>query len=196
MTSSPRKTPRVLGARCTAGFDIMLTCRKATAADIPAVCQIYADVHTVEESGPVTTGWKRETYPVRETAEEALARDDLFVQETGSIITGTAIINRIQVDVYEGAPWRYPAPDEEVMVLHTLAISPKAARQGLATDFVDFYARYALEHGCRYLRIDTNEKNAPARALYKKLGFAEVSVAPCTFNGLEGVRLLLLEKKL
>lgn len=174
----------------------MSTYRKATATDIPAVCQIYGDIHTAEESGPVTTGWKRDIYPVRATAEAALERGDLFLQESGGVITGAAVINRQQVDVYENAPWQYPAPEEEVMVLHTLTISPKASGKGLGRDFVGFYERYALEHGCRYLRIDTNEKNAPARALYKKLGFAEITVVPCTFNGLEDIRLMLLEKRL
>ena len=41
---------------------------------------------------------------------------------------------------------------------------------------VDFYECYAMEHGCRYLRMDTNEKNTVARTLYKKLGYEEMEI--------------------
>ncbi len=170
--------------------------RQATQEDIQAVSRIYADIHTAEEAGRAATGWKRETYPVPATAEAALNRGDLFVGEDGGAVFASAIINRAQVDVYEGAPWRHAAPPDQVMVLHTLTVAPKTSRRGYGTAFVRFYERYALENGCRYLRMDTNAVNAPARALYKKLGYEEIGIVPCTFNGIPNVRLVLLEKRL
>ena len=59
-----------------------------------------------------------------------------------------------------------------------------------------FYEDYAAENGCKYLRMDTNEKNTNARRLYKKHGYREADILPCTFNGIEGVRLVCLEKML
>ena len=44
------------------------------------------------------------------------------------------------------------------------------------------------------LRIDTNAKNANARRLYAYLGYRETGIAPCTFNGIDGVALVCLEK--
>lgn len=168
--------------------------RKAERADIPAIAEIYADIHTAEESGKTSTGWIRSIYPTRKTAEQSLERGDLFVAEDNGIIVGTAIINQQQVDVYEKGNWSYDAPDAEIMVLHTLVISPKYSGKGYGSGFVRFYEEYALSHNCRYLRIDTNAKNARARAMYKKLGFQEIGIVPCVFNGIEGVQLVLLEK--
>lgn len=37
---------------------------------------------------------------------------------------------------------------------------------------------------------------AAARKLYKKLGYWESDIVPCTFNGTEGVQLVCLEKYL
>lgn len=82
------------------------------------------------------------------------------------------------------------------MVLHTLVISPRAARRGCGQVFVAYYEAFAKNAGCRYLRLDTNAKNARARAMYKKLGYREIGVIPTVFNGIEGVSLVLLEKKL
>lgn len=62
--------------------------------------------------------------------------------------------------------------------------------------FVRFYARRARALGCTVLRIDTNAKNAAARRLYARLGFREAAIVPCTFNGITGVELVCLEKRL
>ena len=59
-----------------------------------------------------------------------------------------------------------------------------------------FYEEYALQNNCKYLRIDTNEKNKVARKIYKSLGYEEIGMIPCTFNGVEGVNLVLIEKYL
>ena len=174
----------------------MSTIRKAARADLDAVCRIYDQIHTAEERGEAAIGWQRGVYPERETAEAALTRGDLFVQEQNGEIVGTAILNQNQVDSYAGANWRYDAPDSEVMVLHTLVIDPEAKSRGLGREFAAFYEGYALAHGCRYLRIDTNARNARARRFYQKLGYAEIGVVPCTFNGIAGVQLVLLEKRL
>jgi len=100
------------------------------------------------------------------------------------------------VDVYEGAPWEHPAKDEEVMVLHTLSVSPEHGRRGIGSAFVKFYEDYAKENGSPYLRMDTNARNLTARRLYQKLGYKEIGVVPCNFNGIPGVQLVCLEKKL
>jgi len=173
-----------------------MTIRPAAPEDISAVASIFSEVHDAEAAGITTTGWLRDIYPVRATAEAALNRGDLFVQEDNGCIVGTAIINQIQVDVYEGAPWKHPAEAEQVMVLHTLAISPKAARRGYGRAFVAYYETYAREKGCPCLRMDTNARNNIARALYKSLGYEEIGIVPCVFNGIPGVGLVLLEKHL
>ena len=174
-----------------------MTFRKAKEDDLDKIEQIYSDIHTAEEAGQVTIGWNRAIYPTRATAEQALQRDDLFVGlDDNNDIVGVAIINQQQVDIYYQGNWRYPAEDSQVMVLHTLVISPKHFGKGYGTEFVRFYERYALENNCPYLRMDTNEINQNARALYKKLGYEERGILPCTFNGIKNVNLVLLEKSL
>ena len=170
--------------------------RKAQEKDILSIAMIYSDIHTGEERGESSIGWIRSVYPTESTARQALARDDLFVAEEEGRIVGAAIINQQQVDVYEGANWEYSAPAHQVMVLHTLVISPSVARAGYGTAFVKFYEEYALSQGCPFLRMDTNARNTRARALYKKLGYREADIVPCVFNGISGVNLVLLEKRL
>lgn len=167
--------------------------RQANTADLDAIEKIYDEIHAAEENGDITTGWLRGIYPTRNTAEESIRRGDMFVLEDGDIL-GAGIINKIQVDVYSGAPWEYD--EDAVCVLHTLVISPQAAGKGYGRALIEFYEQWAKQHDLPELRIDTNARNKAARAMYRKLGYKEIGIVPTVFNGIPGVDLVLLEKHL
>ena len=173
-----------------------MTIRRAARADVARVARIYEEIHDEEEAGRACIGWVRGVYPTEATAQAALERGDLFVMEDAGRVVGAAIINQTQCAGYESAPWRYPAADAEVMVLHTLVVSPEAAGRGCGRAFAAFYEDYARERGCRYLRMDTNARNSRARTLYGKLGYREAGVIDTPFNGISRVPLVLLEKAL
>ena len=168
--------------------------RKATVADIDRIEELYHEIHTEEEAGNTSVGWIRSVYPTRQTAESAVAAGDMFVLEEDGLVVAAARINKEQVPEYEQAAWSLQAVPEDVLVLHTLVVSPKEKAKGYGTRFVRFYEETARQMGCRHLRMDTNAKNAVARALYRKLGYKEVSVVPCVFNGIPSVLLVCLEK--
>ena len=168
--------------------------RKATAADVDCIEALYNEIHTQEEAGNSTIGWMRTVYPTRKTAPEAVVAGEMFVLEQENAIVAAARINKQQMPEYAEAAWSVKAPSHEVMVLHTLVVSPKEKGKGYGTCFVKFYEDMARREGCRYLRMDTNAKNTVARALYQKLGYREVSVVPCVFNGIPSVSLVCLEK--
>lgn len=169
--------------------------RKAKNSDIEAIEKIYDRIHECEDAGKLTTGWLTGVYPVRATAEAALSREDLFVYEDDGKILAAAIINQTQVDVYYDCDWRYKVTDDKVCVLHTLVVEPSAAGRGIGTEFVKFYEEYAEKLSCTALRMDTNARNTAARSLYKKLGYIETDIVPCVFNGIPGIKLVLLEKE-
>ena len=170
--------------------------RKAVKDDIDSIAEIYEKVHDAEEGGEVFTGWLRGIYPTRKTVEDALNRDDMFVIEDEGNVAAAAIINQLQVDVYKNVPWRHCVKDDEVMVLHTLAVDTSKYNKGYGRRFVAFYEEYARAHGCTELRMDTNVINTKARRLYNKLGYEEMGIEENTFNGIPNVRLVCLEKYL
>ena len=172
------------------------TIRPADRDDLPGIARVYDEIHTWEEAGKGTIGWNRKVYPTAETARAALSRGDIYVLTVGGEVAGTAIINASQVDVYAQGDWSYPARDEEVLVLHTLVISPRMGGKGLGKAFVAYYEDLARKRGCKALRMDTNARNEKARGMYQHLGYREAGIIPCTFNGLPGVDLVLLEKRL
>lgn len=141
-------------------------------------------------------GWVRGVYPTRQTALDAIQAGDMFVAEENGRPGGHRQdqpgagprVRRGRLD-----PGRPPGTGHGTP--HPGGGPPGQGR-GYGSRFVAFYEAYALEHGCRYLRMDTNERNASARALYRNLGYREVSIVPCAFNGIPGVQLVCLEKTL
>ena len=170
--------------------------RLATLQDIPDVVAIYDALHTLEERGKAVIGWRRGVYATRKHAMEALEAGQLYVDDQDGLIQAAAKINQTQEPAYFAVSWAYPAPPEQVLVMHTLVVSPAAQGKGCGTRFVKFYMELARQMGCACLRIDTNARNQVARRLYAKLGFREAGVIPTCFNGLPGVDLVCLEKKL
>ncbi len=84
----------------------------------------------------------------------------------------------------------------ELGSLHTLVISPAARGKGYGRAFIRLYQEYAMQHGCTEFRIDTNERNLAARAMYSKYGYQEINVVSTVFNDIPGVNLVLLEKQI
>ena len=68
------------------------------------------------------------------------------------------------MDVYADGDFIYEAPDDKIMVIHTLTVDPKAAGKGIGSAFVDFYEKLAKQENCIALRLDTNARNTGARA--------------------------------
>lgn len=168
--------------------------RKATEIDIPAVAAIYDALLDREERGELTTGWTRGVYPTAQTARDALAAGTLYVLEDGGRVTAAAKIDQTQMEQYARCAWRYDAAPEQVLVLHTLVVDPTVKGKGYGTAFVAFYEQLGRDTGHPCLRIDTNARNTPARALYAKLGYTEAGIVAGTFNGIPGVQLVCLEK--
>ena len=170
--------------------------RKATAADTAAIVALFDAIHTEEEAGRTTTGWLRDVYPTGKVVETGLGRNDLYVMEEAGAIVATCRINAEQVDCYFGAPWLYAAAPEQVLVMHTLVVDPRQKGRGYGTAFIAYYEDLARKQGCTVVRIDTNARNVQARRLYAYLGYHEADIVPTVFNGIPGVGLVLLEKKL
>ncbi len=170
--------------------------RKANRQDIDAVALIFEHIIEEEEKGNCTTGWQRGVYPTRNTAIAALEKDELFVMEEDGAIVAAMRLNKDQVPEYQNCQWEYVAADDQVMVMHTLVVEPSVKKQGYGRKMIEFYERYARENHCPYLRIDTNAKNSRARAIYKSCGYKEIGITECSFNGITGVNLVCIEKKL
>ena len=78
--------------------------------------------------------------------------------------------------------------------LNTLAVGKAYLRSGAATALVGKLVEYAAKSLCREIDLEVNEHNAPAIALYRRLGFEIVGKRPKFYNNTDAA--LLMRKTL
>lgn len=67
----------------------------------------------------------------------------------------------------------FVAVDLEIAMIHAIEVLASHRRMGAARLLIEGAARFAADHGARWLTLAVAEANAPARALYDRLGMAE-----------------------
>jgi [ribosomal protein S18]-alanine N-acetyltransferase len=58
--------------------------------------------------------------------------------------------------------------------LYSIAVDPRVGRRGIGRALMAACERFALAHGCSALRLEVRRDNAPAIALYERLGFLPI----------------------
>lgn len=171
--------------------------RPACSADLSAVAQIYEEILDQEDQRPVSyTNWQRGKYPTLDTARAALEAGTLFVGEENGTIFAAVNLNGIQLPEYDRIPWQFEADREQVMVIHTLVISPRFSGHGKAREMVAFCEEEGRRQGKTVMRLDTYEGNHPANAMYPKLGYRFAGHARFLFQGFLDEVLNCYEKQL
>lgn len=170
--------------------------RKATAADLPQIGEIYEAIFDKEDQGPVYTNWLRGTYPTVDSARQVLEAGTLYVGEENGVLWGVVNLNGVQLPEYDQIPWTIPAEREEVGVIHTLCIHPAQSGKGLAKRMVAFCEETARAQGKTVIRLDTWEGNAPTNHLYPSIGYGFAGSTEFFFQGYIREILNCYEKKL
>lgn len=174
----------------------MTEIRKAVPEDLDAVAGIYEELFTFEKLHGSTSNWKAGVYPTRKTAEAALAAEDLYVLTKDGRVLASMRLNTEEPDEYRNVPWKIPAEEGKVLVIHTLCVSPSAKGQGLATKMLSFAEDFARKNHLPVSRIDTWAHNEPAKTLYQKNGYTIAGYARMLLAGLIDEDQVFLEKSL
>lgn len=171
--------------------------RPARPDDLPAVARIYEEILDQEDSrGLSYTNWQRGKYPTLNTARNALESGTLFVMEEQDQLLGAVILNSTQLPEYDLIPWQFEAAPDQVMVIHTLVISPRFSGLGKAREMVAFCEEEGRRQRKTVMRLDTYEGNVPANAMYPKLGYRFAGHARFLFQGFLDEVLNCYEKSL
>ncbi len=171
--------------------------RPACLNDLPAVAQLYEEILDQEDQRPVSyTNWQRGKYPTLDTARAALQAGTLFVGEEDGVVFAAVILNGVQLPEYDLIPWQFEAQAEQVMVIHTLVVSPRFSGRGKAREMVAFCEEESRRQGKTVMRLDTYEGNLPANTMYPKLGYRFAGHAQFLFQGFLDEILNCYEKKL
>lgn len=60
---------------------------KASHEDAEHIAQLYSVIHDAEENGQITIGWKRNVYPTKQTAIDAIGKENMFLSKDNDEIS-------------------------------------------------------------------------------------------------------------
>ena len=80
-------------------------------------------------------------------------------------------VTMYQSEDYHAIDWLQQVADDEVAVIHILAVSPDYQGKGIGSEMIREAIRIALSKGMQAIRLDALASNTPAHKLYERLGF-------------------------
>lgn len=144
--------------------------RMATANDMDAVEHLYNDLNDYLATHENYPRWKKGVYPIREDAEEALAKGSLYVAIADGKVAGTVVYSSDQENAYQTVKWQI-AFDVPVLIICKLAVLPEFFGCGVGKALLDYAEVIGRQQGAKAIRLDVYEENLPAVRLYEKCDF-------------------------
>jgi ribosomal protein S18 acetylase RimI-like enzyme len=168
----------------------MLRIEKAKLEDFQAIMYVFRECTEALLNANIYQ-WDG-TYPTVEIFQNDISEGNVFViKEKGNTIA-TITLNNQQDEQYNAINWKYPS--EKVLVVHRLAVSPKAQGKGLGKLLCEFTETYGLENGFEVIRLDAYSGNPISSVMYEKLNYHRAEEF-CWFHGNE-LPFYCYEKKL
>ena len=167
----------------------MLTTRRATAPDLPAILALVRRVVPLMQANG-NFQWTAD-YPNAEVFTTDIARQHLWVAELDGAVAGVAALTQDQDAEYAQADWDATEP---ALVTHRLAIDPAAQGRGVALALLARAEMQAVAQGLKALRVDTSAENAATQRLFPKLGYRFAGEITLAFR--PGLRFFCYEKRL
>ena len=80
-------------------------------------------------------------------------------------------VTMYQSEDYHAIDWSQQVADDEVAVIHILAVSPDYQGKGIGSEMIREAIRMAKSKGMQAIRLDALASNTPAHKIYERLGF-------------------------
>lgn len=148
---------------------------KGNMKDLDELETLYNELNDALAAGINYPGWLRGVYPVRESAEEGLKEDCLYVARCNGKIAGTIKLSHKPEEAYHTVSWKSEDDYERIAVVHTLAVHPEFRGCGIGKALMDFSIDHCKKAGLSSIRLDVYEKNMPAIRLYEGSGFEYIA---------------------
>ena len=111
----------------------MINYRRLTKTDLPQVIAFYKDACDHQQFDQYSPDWTWGVYPSEQSLEESL--NDLFIgafDDDGTLL-GAGILTKGEDPDYPSEAWKIPATDDQIAILHLLAVGPAARGKGVAS---------------------------------------------------------------
>ncbi len=126
--------------------------------------------------------WQNE-YPTLETVKQDIKDKTLYGYYDKELdnrkCLGAVCISTFQDEEYKEIDWK--GPDDNVIVIHRLAVNPDYQSKGIARLLMDFAEELAKKENYSAIRLDSYSQNKRALKFYKNRGYKKRG--ECFFTG-------------
>lgn len=137
-----------------------MTLYQATFEEDDAIQAFYDDVTARTPDMSLYARWSKGKHPTADGIRSYIKEGSMYLYKEQGVIVGAMAVTMYQGEDYHAIEWSQPVPDDEVAVIHILAVHPDRQGSGVGSEMV----REAV-------RLDALASNTPAHSMYKRLGF-------------------------
>ena len=144
---------------------------KATHEDFDTIIAFYDDV--TERTPEIATyaRWSKGKHPTADGIRAYIDEGSMYLYKEKEEIVAAMALPMYQGEDYHAIEWSRQVNDNEVAVIHILAVSPDSQDNGIGSEMIREAIRLAQEKGMKSIRLDALASNTPAHRLYERLGF-------------------------
>lgn len=146
--------------------------RLQLARDFDEIRKKYIEVIENTANMDVYARWKYGQHPTDEMLRAYINRGEMYGYMEEEKIAGMVALTMCQDADYEHVQWGRELSNEDVLVIHILAVCPDYQKKGIAGKIVLEAIELAKKNGKKAVRLDALATNKPAQHLYESLGFA------------------------
>ena len=143
----------------------------ATQNDFNAIIAFYDDVTERTPDIECYARWSKGKHPTAEGIRAYIDEGSMYLYRENGIIVGAMAVTMYQGEDYHAIDWVQQVADDQVTVIHILAVSPDSQGKGIGSEMIREAIRLAKKKGMQAIRLDALASNTPAHRLYERLGF-------------------------
>jgi len=144
---------------------------RATQQDFDDIIAFYDDVTVRTPDMAVYARWIKGKHPTQESIRTYIDEGSMYLYREEGGIVGAMAVTMYQGEDYHAIEWARQVGDDEVAVIHILAVSPDKQGEGIGSEMIREAIRMALSKGMKAIRLDALASNKPAHRIYERLGF-------------------------
>jgi hypothetical protein len=118
--------------------------KKAKIEDFENVMKFYDEVCDALENAKYSPGWKKGIYPDPNEVYEAIRKDTLYIGIKNDEIISCMIVNHEYNEEYKKIKWKYDDLDNEIYVIHMLAVSPSLQSKGVSQNMLKYVLKFLI----------------------------------------------------
>ena len=145
--------------------------QRASLEDYDHIIAFYDDV--IERTPEIEkhARWQHGKHPTADGIKSYVNEGCMYLYKEQDTIVGAMALTMYQGSDYHAIGWSRQVQDDEVSVIHILAVSPDKQGTGIGSEMVREAINLAKAKGMKSIRLDALATNTPAHKIYERLGF-------------------------